>query len=29
MLEWWSNYIESLRVSTDAIGIDEKQRGNR
>ena len=29
MMDWWSDYIESLRVSTDAIAIDEKQRGNR
>jgi len=29
MLEWWSKYIESLSVSTDAIAIDEKQRENR
>jgi integrase len=25
MMQWWSDYVESLSVSTDAIGTDEKQ----
>jgi hypothetical protein len=29
MMLWWSDYVDSLSVSTDAIALDEKQRGNR
>ena len=27
MMQWWSDHVDSLRVSTDAIALDEKQRG--
>ena len=29
MMQWWSDHVDSLSVSTDAIALDEKKGGNR